>query len=162
MEKRDEILRLLQSQCRLEIRDMAKMLNMTEEDVACEIASLEADRVIVGYTALIDWSKTDLQSVKAMIEVKTMPQRDRGFARIAKRIYNYAEVNDCYLMSGEYDLMVMIVAKDLHSIARFVSDRIAPIEGVLSTRTHFILQNYKMNGLVFEETEADQRETVVL
>lgn len=162
MSKRDEVLRLMQSQCRLEIQDMAKMLGMTEEEVALEVAALEADKVIVGYTALIDWSKTDYQMVKAMIEVKTMPQRDRGFARIAKRIYNYKEVNDCYLMSGEYDLMVMIVAKDLHSIARFVSDRIAPIEGVLSTRTHFILQNYKMNSIVFEEKDEDLREPVVL
>ncbi|HHX36504.1 MAG TPA: Lrp/AsnC family transcriptional regulator [Clostridiaceae bacterium] len=162
MEKRNAILQLLFSQRRLEPADMARMLDMTEEEVNAEIEELEKDHVIMGYTAMIDWTKTPFESVKAMIEVSTTPQRDRGFGRIARRIYSYPEVKDCYLVSGDYDLMVIVVSKNLQSVAQFVSEKIAPLEGVLSTRTHFILQNYKMNGITFAVEDPDDRETIVL
>ncbi|NLL64537.1 MAG: Lrp/AsnC family transcriptional regulator [Clostridiaceae bacterium] len=162
MEKRNAILQLLFSQRRLETSDMARMLDMSEEEVQKEIDQLEKDHVIMGYSAMIDWTKTPFESVKAMIEVSTTPQRDRGFGRIARRIYSYPEVKDCYLVSGDYDLMVIVVSKNLQSVAQFVSEKIAPIDGVLSTRTHFILQNYKVNGVTFSVDESDDRETVVL
>lgn len=162
MEKRDEILQLMHSNCRLDAADIARMLGMTEAEVKASIKELEDEKVIMGYGALVDWTKTEHEYVKAMIEVSTTPQRDRGFGRIAKRIYSYPEVSDCYLVSGDYDLMVIVVSKSLQEVARFVSDKIAPIDGVLSTRTHFILQNYKINGISFEKEEEDHRETVVL
>ncbi|MGI6545243.1 MAG: Lrp/AsnC family transcriptional regulator [Fastidiosipilaceae bacterium] len=162
MEKKNEILRLLENQCRLEPADMALMLDISEEEVRAEIQKLEEDQVIMGYGALIDWTKTEDEFVTAMIEVRVTPQRDRGFGRIAQRIYQYPEVSNCYLVSGDYDLMVIVLAKNLQEVARFVSDKIAPVDGVLSTRTHFILKNYKVNGVVFEQDSEDVRETIVL
>jgi DNA-binding Lrp family transcriptional regulator len=162
MQKRNEILRLLQNQCRLAPADIAQMMNIGEDEVNAIIRDLEEEQVIMGYGALIDWTKTEDDFVTAMIEVRVTPQRDRGFGRIAQRIYQYPEVSNCYLVSGDYDLMVIVVAKNLQAVAAFVSDKIAPVDGVLSTRTHFILKNYKVNGVVFENDSEDARERIVL
>lgn len=160
--RKNEILRLLENQSTLNPADIARMLDMTEEDVRAEIADLENRNIIMGYGALVDWSKTENEFVTAMIEVRITPQRDRGFGRLAKRIYEHPEVNNCYLVSGDYDLMVIVTAKNLQAVARFVSDKIAPVEGVLSTRTHFILRQYKVNGVIFDKQPDDERETIVL
>ena len=142
--------------------DIAQMMNIGEDEVNAIIRDLEEEQVIMGYGALIDWTKTEDDFVTAMIEVRVTPQRDRGFGRIAQRIYQYPEVSNCYLVSGDYDLMVIVVAKNLQAVAAFVSDKIAPVDGVLSTRTHFILKNYKVNGVVFENDSEDARERIVL
>lgn len=162
MEKRDQILHLLQTHCRMDYADMAQALNMAEDDLRSEIERMEKENIIMGYSAMVDWDKASAETVRALIEVSTTPQRDRGFGSIARRIYNYPEVQDCYLVSGGFDLMVVVVTKDLKSVSRFVSEKIAPLEGVTSTRTHFILQNYKVNGITFDVSDADDRETVVI
>ena len=135
----------------------AVMLGMREEDVRAAVDKLEQERVIVGYPALVNWDKTPIEKVKAVIEVKVTPQRDMGFDAIAARIYRFDEVTAVYLMSGAYDLMLEVQAESLRTLANFVSQKLATIDSVLSTATHFVLKKYKVDGVILEEEHADHR-----
>ena len=124
------------------------MLGVEETDVANEMAEMEKEKIICGYHTLIDWDKAGVEMVTALIEVRVTPQRDRGFDRIAERIYNYPEVYAVYLISGSYDLLVTLEGKTLKEVSRFVSEKLSPIDEVLSTATHFILKKYKDHGTI--------------
>ncbi len=154
-----ELLKLLESDARLTATQLAVMLNSTKEEVEREISKLEASGTILGYKTIIDWEKTDVESVTAMIDVKLTPQRDRGFDRVAEKIYNYPEVKAVYLMSGGYDLSVLIEGRTMKEVAFFVSQKLAPIDAVISTATHFVLHKYKDTGVVYDAPEIDERGT---
>ena len=154
MYKRQE---LLYEDARVTPERAAVMLGMREEDVRAAVDKLEQERVIVGYPALVNWDKTPIEKVKAVIEVKVTPQRDMGFDAIAARIYRFDEVTAVYLMSGAYDLMLEVQAESLRTLAHFVSQKLATIDSVLSTATHFVLKKYKVDGVILEEEHADHR-----
>ena len=162
MGRKEEILSLLERNARLTAGEIAVMISRPVEEVEKTIAALEKSKVILGYGALINWEKTSIAPVTALIEVRVTPQRDQGFDHIAQRIYRHPQVQSCYLMSGGFDLMVIIEDKSLKDVAMFVSEKIAPLESVISTRTHFILKKYKMNGTEFAIKEDDHREAIVL
>lgn len=158
MELKKELLEMLGKDARASIADMAVMAGVGVEDVKAAIAELEADRVILQYHTIIDWDKMGVETVQALIEVKVTPQRDRGFDDIARRIYGFSEVNSVYLMSGAYDLMVLIEGRTMREVAFFVAEKLSTIDGVLSTATHFVLKKYKDNGvIVVEENACDSR-----
>lgn len=145
----NELLTLLEKDGRQTPAQLATMLGREEADVTAEIAQAEANHVILGYPALIDWTKVDEEMVTALIEVRIAPQRGDGFDRIAERIYQYEEVESLYLMSGAYDLAVTITGRSLRSVAEFVHARLATIDGVTGTATHFILKKYKEKNHIF-------------
>ena len=155
-----KILKLLENDARLTAKNIAVMLGEDENEVRATIEQLAAEGTILGYKALVDWDKTDREYVDALIELKVAPQRDRGFERVAQKIYNFPEVKNMFLMSGAYDLCVMIEGKTMKQVALFVAEKLAPIEGVISTSTHFVLRKYKDKGVVFGhciETPEDER-----
>ena len=155
---REEILKTLDKNSKVAESDLAKMLGMTEEEVHAEIKKLEAEHVICGYPTLINWDATTEERVTALIEVKVTPQRGQGFDKIAERIYRYDEVESVYLMSGGFDLTVIIEGKSMREVANFVSQKLAPMEAVLSTGTHFVLKKYKEHGLpLVSEGVGDER-----
>ncbi len=157
-----EILRILAENSRLTNAQIAVMLGRTEEEVAAVIKELEAKSVLLGYPALVDWEKTGDEVVMAYIEVKVTPQRGQGFDKVAERIYQYPQVKSCNLMSGGYDLFVAVEGKSMKEVALFVAEKLATIESVLSTATHFVLKKYKEKGVTFEQKYKDNREAVVL
>ena len=156
----DELLTLLEKDCRQTPQQLATMLGREEKDVAEEIARCEQEHVILGYPALIDWTKTSDELVTALIEVRIAPQRGDGFDRIAERIYQYEEVESLYLMSGAYDLAVTITGRSLRAVAEFVHARLAVIDGVTGTATHFILKKYKEKNHLFAKLP-EQEERVL-
>jgi DNA-binding Lrp family transcriptional regulator len=153
----DTILKLLERDSRLTPAQIALMLDMTEEEVAAKIAAYEADNTIVGYSALINWDKTERESVTAFIELKVTPERGEGFDKVAERIYNYPQVQTVYLMSGGFDIAVMIEGKSLKEVALFVAEKLATMESVISTSTHFVLRCYKEQGKVYMPAPKDER-----
>jgi DNA-binding Lrp family transcriptional regulator len=159
---RYELLRLIEHNARLTQPELAVMLGTTEEAIAAELEKLHNDDIILGYTTVVNWEKTKRESVTALIEVRLTPQRDQGFDKIAQHMYRYPQVTSCYLMSGGFDLMLIIEDSTLREVASFISNKVAPIEGVVSTATHFILKKYKSNGVVFEDKPVDRREAVIL
>ena len=159
---RMEILKDIEKNSRVDLGELAVMLGVNETDVANEMAEMEKEKIICGYHTLIDWDKAGVEMVTALIEVRVTPQRDRGFDRIAERIYNYPEVYSVYLISGSYDLLVTIEGKTLKEVSRFVSEKLSPIDEVLSTATHFILKKYKDHGTIFERKTRDERMPVTL
>jgi len=159
---RYELLRLIEHNARLTQPELAVMLGTTEEAIAAELEQLHNDDIILGYTTVVNWEKTKRESVTALIEVRLTPQRDKGFDKIAQHLYRYPQVTSCYLMSGGFDLMLIIEDSTLREVASFISNKVAPIEGVVSTATHFILKKYKSNGVVFEDKPVDRREAVIL
>lgn len=152
-----DILKLLENDARLTPEQIAVMLDLDVDIVKKEISDFEKDGTILGYKAIIDWEKTDRESVSAMIEVKLTPQRDSGFDRVAKKIYNYPEVQSVQLMAGGYDLSVLIEGKTMKEVALFVSQKLATIDGVIATATHFVLHKYKDKGVLYEASEIDER-----
>ncbi len=158
----DEILEILEENSRRSPAEIATMTGRDESAVAQAIKDFEAKHVIAAYTTLINWELTDDQRVTALIEVKVTPQRDRGFDKVAERIYNYPEVKACYLMSGGFDLTVVIEGRTMKEVALFVAEKLAPIEAVTSTATHFVLKKYKDKGFVFGHETEDDREHVLL
>ena len=152
-----KVLELLYEDARVTPERAAVMLGMREEDVRAAVDKLEQERVIVGYPALVNWDKTPIEKVKAVIEVMVTPQRVMGFDAIAARIYRFDEVTAVYLMSGAYDLMLEVQAEGLRTLANFVSQQLATIDSVLSTATHFVLKKYKVDGVILEEEHADHR-----
>lgn len=151
------LLKLLEDDARLSIEQLSTMLDASKEDIEKELNDLEKDGIILGYKAMIDWEKTDREYVTAMIDVKLSPQRDRGFDKIAEKIFNYPEVQAVYLMSGAYDLSVLIEGKTMKEVAYFVAQKLAPIESIISTATHFVLHKYKDKGVVYGYSEIDER-----
>lgn len=148
-ELKTKVLTLLENDARLTFEKIAVMLDKECREIAEIIGELEKDGVIVGYKTLVDWDKTEREYVTALIELKVTPQRDRGFERVAQRICSYPEVKNMYLMSGAYDLCVMIEGKTMKQVALFVAEKLAVIDGVISTSTHFVLRKYKDKGVVF-------------
>ena len=156
----NELLTLLEKDCRQTPQQLATMLGKDEQEILDEIARCEKEHIILGYPALVDWTKTDDEMVTALIEVRIAPQRGDGFDRIAERIYQYEEVESLYLMSGAYDLAVTITGRSLRAVAEFVHARLAVIDGVTGTATHFILKKYKEKNHVFEKLP-EQEERVL-
>ena len=133
------------------------ILGSDEVTVANEISKMEQEQIICGYHTMIDWDKTGTEKVTALIEVRVTPQRGQGFDSIAERIYNYPEVKSVYLISGAYDLMVILEGKTLREVSGFVSDKLSTLDSVLSTATHFILKKYKDHGTIFARKNKDER-----
>lgn len=136
---------------------MAVILGEEESVIKNIISDMEQEQIICGYNTVINWDKTDDERVTALIEVKVVPQRGEGFDRIAERIYNYEEVTSLYLMSGGFDMTVFIEGKTMKEVAQFVSRKLAPMEGILSTSTHFVLKKYKETGTKLEQRKKDER-----
>ena len=155
-----KLLRLLEQDCTLTHEQLASMTDMTVADVKAAIQRYEADKTILGYQAIVDWDRTDREAVTALIEVKVTPQRGDGFDRVAERIYQYDEVESMYLMSGAFDLTVIISGRTLREVALFVSERLSTIQGVTGTATHFILKKYKEKHLVFRPQDPEEREYI--
>lgn len=158
----EEILEILEKNGRASVEEIALMLDKSVEEVQVAIRKLEEDNVIVGYNTLINWEKSNKESVVALIEVKVTPQRGQGFDKVAERIYRYPQVKACYLMSGGFDLTVIIEGRNMKEVALFVAEKLAPLESVLSTATHFVLKKYKEEGIIFEEKSKDDREALIL
>ena len=156
----DELLRILQANATESRENIAKMLNVSVAEVSQRIAKYEKSGVIRGYQAILNEDQLDLDTVTAVIEVKVTPQREGGFNTIAERISRFPEVRSAYLMSGTYDLLLFIDGRNLREVAAFVSERLSPLEGVLSTSTHFMLKTYKRLGVLMESGHAEERLSV--
>lgn len=152
-----QVLDLLREDCRLPLEKLAVMLGVTTEEVAETIDSLERRRVILHYAPTINWDLTDRERVEAMIQVSVTPQRDMGFDAVARRIYRFEEVKSVYLMSGGYDLLVLVEAKSLKELALFVSSKLSTLEMVTGTQTSFVLKRYKEEGVIFDGSQSDNR-----
>lgn len=157
---REALLKVIEKNSRMDLKELAVILGVDELDVVNELSKLEKEGIICGYHTLINWEKTDLEKVSALIEVRITPQRGQGFDNIAERIYKYPEVHAVYLISGGYDLLITLEGKSLKEVSSFVSDKLATLEGVLSTATHFILKKYKDHGTVLTKKNEDQREII--
>jgi len=156
----DELLKILEGNALESHEAIAKMLNTTVADVDARIAAYEKAGVIRGYQALLNEDQLDLDKVTAVIEVKVTPQREGGFNTIAERISRFPEVRSAYLMSGTYDLLLFVEGRNLHQVASFVSERLSPLEGVISTSTHFMLKTYKRLGVLMHTEQPDERLSV--
>jgi len=152
-----KLLKLLEKDAHLTKEELALLCEKEVGDIKKMIDDYEKDGIILGYTTVIDWDKTDLEYVNALIELKVIPQRDRGYDAIAEKIYNFPEVESLYLMSGGYDLAVMLRGKTMREVAIFVAQKLATIETVTSTATHFVLRKYKDHGVIFGAVELDER-----
>jgi len=156
----DELLRILQTNAMVSREDIARMLAIPVAEVNQRIADYEKRGVIRGYQAILNDDQLDPDKVTAVIEVKITPQREGGFDVIAGRISRFPEVTSAYLMSGSYDLLLFIEGRNLKEVATFVSERLSPLEGVLSTSTHFMLKTYKRFGVLMQEESSDERLSV--
>lgn len=141
---------------------IAQMLGMEEKELADKIEKMEKENVIVGYKTIVNWDKTDKDVVVALIDLRITPQRGEGFDKVAERIYKYPQVKSLYLMSGAYDLSVTIEGKSMKEVALFVAQKLAPMDSIISTATHFVLKKYKEEGIVFEDDEKDTRQVITL
>ncbi len=157
----EQILKLLENDCRMTAEQIAQACKKDVDEVKAVIRQLEKDGVILGYKALIDWDKTDREYVSAVIELKIAPQRDRGFDRFAERLINYPEVQSVHLMSGGFDIMLIIEGKTMKEVAYFVAYKLAPLESVVSTATHFVLKKYKDKGVIYKNDTKDERENLL-
>lgn len=157
-DKEIEIAEILEKDARISDEDVAKMIGEDLEKTKELIAKLEEVNVVVRYTSIVDWSKVEgHEGVTAMIDVKVTPKRGVGFDEVAQRIYRFKEVKSLYLMSGAYDLSVIIEGKSMNEVARFVSEKLSTLDSVISTTTHFILKQYKHDGTIFEPSDDDKR-----
>ena len=153
----NRILKMLEEDARLTPAQIAIMTQTDEGDIKKAIAEYEKEGVIVGYQALIDWDKTDREYVDALIEIKVIPQRDRGFDEIAAKICRYPEVKSVYLMSGGFDLAVMLEGRTMREVALFVAEKLSLLDSVTSTATHFVLRRYKDKGVIYKAQPKDER-----
>ncbi|CDA29318.1 MULTISPECIES: Lrp/AsnC ligand binding domain-containing protein [Eubacterium] len=154
---REEILRLLEKNSRIDIKEIAILVGKTETEVANEIAQMEKEGIIRGYYTLINWDNTNDERVSALIEVKVTPQRGIGFDKIAERISKFDEVKSVYLMSGGFDFTVILEEKTMKEIAQFVTSKLSTLDEVLNTATHFVLKKYKDYGVTMMEEHKDER-----
>ncbi|HTG45136.1 MAG TPA: Lrp/AsnC family transcriptional regulator [Verrucomicrobiae bacterium] len=153
----DPLLKLLQENASLKPAQLSQMLNISETEVSTTIKRYEQEKVILGYKAILNNEKLGREHVRAVIEVKITPEREGGFNRLAERIAKYSEVTSCFLMSGGYDLLVFVEGKNLREVASFVSEKLATIQGVLSTATHFMLKPYKEQGVLMTHEQNEER-----
>jgi len=158
---RNDILSLLEHNAKLTEDEIALYLGVHAEDIREEIKKLEKEQIICGYGAFVNWERTESEFLTALIEVKVTPSRGQGFNRIAERIYQFDEVKAVYLMSGGYDLTVIVEGKSIKDISFFVSEKLSPIESVLSTATHFVLKKYKDHGVIFNN-RGDEDERMIV
>ena len=154
---REQILTFLEKNSKIDLQELAIMLGSSEEVIANEVQKMEQEQIICGYHTLIDWDKTSVDKTTALIEVRVTPQRGQGFDNIAERIYNYPEVQSVYLISGAYDLMVILEGKTLKEVAGFVTNKLSTLDTVISTATHFILKKYKDDGIILSKKSKDER-----
>ena len=154
---RNEILRMLENDSRIDLHDLAIMLGTDDSVVLQEIEKMENEGVICGYPTLINWDKTDTEKVTALIEVSVVPQRGQGFEKLAERICNYPEVKSIYLMSGAFDFVVFLEGKTLKEVSMFVSTKLSTLEAVSGTATHFVLKKYKDHGMILMEKDESNR-----
>ena len=154
---REQILTFLEKNSRTDLKELAILLGSDEITIMNEISRMEEEKVICGYHTLIDWEKVSNEKVTALIEVRVTPMRGQGFDSIAERIYNYPEVRSVYLISGAYDLLVILEGKTLKQVSGFVADKLSTLDSVLSTATHFILKKYKDHGTIFAQKSKDER-----
>jgi DNA-binding Lrp family transcriptional regulator len=157
-----EVLKILEKDGKLTPKQIAAMTGATADEVAKAVKTAEDERAIVKYKALINWDKVGNEHVWALIEVKITPQREVGFDAIAERIYRFDEARTVYLMAGTYDLAVLVEGKSMQQVADFVTRKLAPIEGVTATATHFVLKRYKEDGEIFDSKEENKRQAVIL
>ena len=154
---REKILRNLESNSRIDLHDLSIMLGIKEADLANEIQKMEDEKIICGYTTLINWDNTSKEIVTALIEGKVTPQRNQGFDMLAERVAKFQEVTSCYLMSGGFDFMVLIEGKSMKEVAKFVFDKLSTLDSVLSTSTHLVLKKYKDHGVSLDDEKEDDR-----
>ena len=154
---RERILSIIEKNSRIDLHELAVIMGEPEIGVANELKRMEEEGIICGYHTLIDWEKTNIEKVSALIEVRVTPQRGQGFDNIAERIYKYPEVNSVYLISGGYDLLVTLEGRTLKEVSKFVSDKLSTLDSVLSTATHFILKKYKDHGTILTKKYEDER-----
>ena len=159
---RNEILRMLENNSKVDLHDLAIMLGTDETMVLQEIEKMEQEGVICGYPTLINWDKTDTEKVTALIEVKVVPQRGQGFEKLAERISNYPEVKSIYLMSGAFDFVVFLEGKTLKEVSMFVSTKLSTLDAVSGTATHLVLKKYKDHGMILIEKNESNRMKVTL
>ena len=152
-----ELLELLEHDARRPVSELAAILHRSEYEIEKDIRQLEKDHILLGYNAIVDWNRAGRNSVVSAIEVNLTPQREVGFDAIAERISRFEEVSSVYLMSGSFDLLVILEGESLQEIADFIATRLATIEGVTSTRSHFVLKPYKKDGLIVGDKERDRR-----
>lgn len=159
----DDILRILdKEQGVVNVTKISRMLGKSEDEVASKLDELEDNHIIAGYKTIVNWDKTDREVVTALIDLRVTPQRGEGFDKVAERIYKYPQVRALYLMSGAYDLSVMIEGKTMKEVALFVAQKLAPMESIVSTATHFVLKKYKEEGIIFKDDEKDSRQVITL
>jgi len=158
----NEILKILEGDARTTTKQIATMTGTSADEVAKLIKKAESERTILKYKTMINWDKVGDERIWALIEVKITPQRDVGFDSIAERIYRFPQAHTVYLVSGTYDLAVLVMGKSMHDIADFVTQKLAPIEGVQGTATHFLLRRYKEDGEILEGGEGTKRQPVIL
>ena len=160
----NEILEVLEKDARTSPEEISKMLGMSPKAVKSEIKKLEKDGVILKYKTIInkEMAKDEHTDVRALIEVKLTPQKNLGFDHLAERIYQFPEVTSCYLMSGTYDLLVVVEGKDIHTVSNFVASKLSPMENVRGTVTHFILKKYKEDGDILKQRERSKRPAISL
>ena len=154
---RERILTSIDKNSKQTVAELAILLGTSEEEIASTLKQLEEEKVICGYPTLINWDKVQCERVTALIEVKVSPQRGLGFDKIAERIYKFDEVESVYLMSGGFDLTVIIEGKSMREVANFVSEKLAPLDAILSTATHFVLKKYKEHGMQLVQENNDER-----
>lgn len=157
---KERILTIIEKNSRIDTKELAIMLGTEETEILNALEEMEADGIVCGYHTMINWDKTGIEKVTALIEVRVAPMRGQGFEDIAERIYKYPEVDTVYLMSGAYDLLVILEGKTLREVSSFVSAKLSTLDAVLGTTTHFILKKYKDHGTIMEEKEEDIREIV--
>ena len=156
-----EILKLLETDSKLSVKDIADMLGLDEAAVAADIKAMEDKKIICGYHTMIDWDKVAEEKVTALIEIKVTPQRGQGFDKIAERIYNFEEVSAVYLMAGAFDFTVILQGKTLKEVSMFVSNKLAVMETVVSTSTNFVLKKYKDHGIICDVEKKDERLAII-
>lgn len=155
---REKLLNVIAKNSRISVEELGIILGLSKEEIECEIKKMEEEGIICGYLTLINWENVDCEKVTALIEVKVTPQRGQGFEKIAERIYKFDEVETVYLMSGGFDLTVMIVGRNMQEISNFVWNKLAPLESVTSTATYFVLKKYKEHGLALVDgVQEDER-----
>lgn len=154
---REKLLEAIDKNSKISAEDLAIMLGTTAEEITLAIKQMEEEAVICGYPTLINWEKVHCERVTALIELKVTPQRGLGFDKIAERIYQFNEVQSVYLMSGGFDLTVILEGKTMREVANFVSEKLAPMDAILSTATHFVLKKYKEHGLPLVHKKEDER-----
>jgi len=157
----NDILEILEDNARISESDLAKLTNKSKKEVSAEMKKLEKKGVIVKYKTVINKAKlSGERTVRALIEVKVSPQKDVGFDSIAERIYKFPEVKSCYLLSGAYDLLLIVEGEDMHTVASFVAEKLAPLSSVMSTATHFLLKKYKEDGIMLVKKQKNKRQAI--